>query len=105
VIIVPIWMSFSPISCVEGCIFSLTDTIEGGSTITHEDNYIFLGSALKNDDLLSGTVSFSGNQYTTATIEDLVGGNIYVFAAIVTIDGEVVVRKCEIICQKIYEKM
>lgn len=100
-IITDVWMPISPLSVVANDQFQITDTIAGGTTISALDVHIYLGNTDKTSTLMPGSEqSYSGNRYSTDKIQSLVGGNIYVLAARVTIDGEVKTRKCEIRVQK-----
>jgi len=93
-------MNQSPKNCVSTDSFYLVDTILGGSTITNVDSYLYLGSTDKTAEYLSGSAEYIKNSYTTPTISGLKGGNVYVYIARVTVDGEVVTRKCKLIVQK-----
>lgn len=93
-------MNQSPKRAVETDSFFLVDTILGGTTITNVESYIYLGSTDKGFTCLSGTPTYIKNTYTTPTIANLKGGNTYIYVARVTVDGEVITRKCKIIVQK-----
>ena len=97
----PIWMPISPLACCAGDNFPITDTLTGGTTISALSVKIYLGSTDKTSTNMStGSQSYSGNVYTTKNISALLGGNVYVLAATVTIDGVTTTRKCEIRVQK-----
>lgn len=94
-------MNQSPKHVVDTDEFYLVDTILGGTTITAVDVHIYLGSTDKTYECTTGnTQEFIRNTYTTNTIYNLRGGNTYILVARITIDGEVVTRKCKIIVQK-----
>lgn len=96
-----VWMPFSPLKAVETDSFTITDTITGGTTISALDVRMYLGNTDKTyTTMLGSSQTYAGNSYTTNVIKNLKGGNIYVMSARVTIDGEVVTRKCEIRVQK-----
>jgi hypothetical protein len=95
------WMPFSPLKVSENDQFVISDTIVGGTTISALDVKIYLGNTDKTSTILStGTQAFSGNLYSTKTLSTLKGGNQYVLAARVTVDGQVITRKCEVRVQK-----
>jgi hypothetical protein len=95
------WMSFSPLKVSENDQFAVSDSINGGTTISALDVKIYLGNTDKTSLLMTtGTQSYTGNSYVTKILSALKGGNIYVLAARVTVDGDVITRKCEIRVQK-----
>jgi hypothetical protein len=96
----PIWMPISPLACCESDSFPITDQLEAGATITALTVKIYLGSTDKSSEILSGSQTFSGNVYSTKILSGMKGGNTYVLAAAVTIDGVTTTRKCEIRVQK-----
>lgn len=94
-------MNQSPKKVVETDEFYLSDTIIGGSTITALDVHIYLGTTDVTYNCMTGnTQEYIRNSYITNTIKNLKGGNVYILVARVTVDGEVVTRKCKIIVQK-----
>lgn len=97
----PVLMPISPVQCCASDVFPITDTLSAGSTISAMSVKIYLGSTDKTSTLMTtGSESFSANVYTTKNISGLSGGNTYMLAAKITIDGVVTTRKCEIRCQK-----
>lgn len=97
----PIMMNISPVQCCASDIFAITDTLSAGSTISAMSVKIYLGSTDKTSTLMTtGSESFAANVYTTKNISGLSGGNTYMLAAAITIDGIKTTRKCEIRCQK-----
>ena len=96
----PVWISASPISCCASDSFTVSDTLAGGTTISAVSTKIYLGTVDKSSTNLSGSASNSGNTYITKTISGLLGGNTYILASAVTIDGITTTRKCEIRVQK-----
>ena len=100
-IITETWMPISPLAVSENDQFQLTDTIVAGTTISALTIKVYLGNTDKTATIMPGSEqSYSGNRYTTKKIQSLVGGNTYVVASRVTIDGQVITRKCEIRVQK-----
>ena len=99
--IFPIWMPISPLYCCASDNFPITDTLTGGTTITAMTAKTYLGSTdTTATNMSTGSQSFAGNVYTTKNISALKGGNTYVLAVAVTVDGIVTTRKCEIRVQK-----
>ncbi len=81
--------------------FTIKDYIIGGNEITDVKCFLYLGSTDKTSStMLLSTLSFSGHSYETNMISNLKGGNIYVLACRVYIDGFIKTRKCEIRVQK-----
>jgi len=96
-----VWLTQSPLAKCEGDEFTITDTLVGGTTISAIASKIYLGSTDKTtENMPTGSGSYSGNVYTTPTIKLLKGGNDYVIATLVTIDGVKTTRKCVINAQK-----
>jgi len=94
-----IWMDTKKV--VEIDEFVVQDTILGGGQITSLECRLYLGSTDKTYSCMTGSSqSYSGNSYQTNLIKNLKGGNIYVLACRVSIDGDVKTRKCEIRVQK-----
>jgi hypothetical protein len=94
-------MPISPVAACASDIFSITDTLSAGSTITAMSVKIYLGSTDKTTALMTtGSESYSANVYTTKYISGMQGGNEYVLAAAITIDGVKTTRKCKIRVQK-----
>lgn len=99
--IIDVWMPISPLKVSENDQFQITDTIIGGTTITAITVKAYLGNTDKTSSIMPGSEqSYTGNRYSTNKIQSLVGGNTYIVAARVTVDGEVKTRKCEIRVQK-----
>jgi hypothetical protein len=97
----PVWMEISPIAACASDAFPITDTLNAGTTITAMSVKIYLGSTdVTAVNMTTGSESYSGNVYTTKIINVLRGGNSYILAAKITIDGVVTTRKCEIRVQK-----
>ena len=93
----PVWIPISPLACCASDAFPITDTLSAGTTISALSVKLYLGSTDKTSESMpTGTQSYSGNVYTTKILSALKGGNTYVLAATVTIDGVSTTRKCEI---------
>lgn len=94
-----IWLE--KLEVVETDEFSVSDTILGGDTISALECRLYLGTSDKTYTCMTGnTQTFADTSYTTNKIKNLKGGNIYVLACRVTIDGKVKTRKREIHVQK-----
>lgn len=100
-IITDTWMPISPLSVSENDQFQITDTIAAGTTISALTVKVYLGNTDKTSTIMPGSEqSYSGNRFSTNKIQSLSGSNTYIVAARVTIDGQVITRKCEIRVQK-----
>lgn len=93
-------MNQSPKYAVDTDKFFLVDTILGTTDITNIVFRLYRGSTDVSYNCLTGEASYIRNTYVTPYIQNLKGGNTYMFIARVTIGGEVKTRKCKIIVQK-----
>ena len=93
-------MNDSPKNVVETDKFILVDSIIGGTTISDVVCRIYRGSTDMSYQCLTGHVEYIRNNYVSPLIQNLKGGNTYMFIARVMIDGDVKTRKCKIIVQK-----
>jgi hypothetical protein len=98
----PVWLVNSPMTKCASDEFTITDTLVGGRAITAATSAIYLGSTDKTSDCMTGSATFTSNSnvYITPTIKSMKGGNTYVVATVVTIDGVKTTRKFEIRVQK-----
>lgn len=95
------WTPESPRMHAASDEFTITDTLVGGTTITAISSKIYLnGTDVTATNMPAGSGSYSGNSYVTPVIKLLKGGNVYVVATVVTIDGIKVTRKVELRVQK-----
>jgi len=97
-----IFVHESPIEVKEGAAFTLSITINGGTTASASTSAIYKNNTDKSGSILTGSDSRSGNVVTSKTMTFAVGtAGTYVYVNTVSIDGIVWPYACQIIVSRV----